>query len=152
MNRGLELEGQRFGHLTVLKRLDERENRYIMWLCRCDCGNEIKVNTRRLVRGTVDNCGCILEKTARRGPVAEDLTGQRFGKLVAVRRIRSQNGRTRWECRCDCGNIHIVTAHALKAGKNFRGSFIWLMEPAWKCWKRENTAVTIPAVFVESTI
>ena len=74
MNRGLELEGQRFGHLTVLKRLDERENRYIMWLCRCDCGNEIKVNTRRLVRGTVDNCGCILEKTARRGPVAEDLT------------------------------------------------------------------------------
>lgn len=25
MNRGLELEGQRFGHLTVLKRLDERE-------------------------------------------------------------------------------------------------------------------------------
>ena len=65
MNRGLELEGQRFGHLTVLKRLDERENRYIMWLCRCDCGNEIKVNTRRLVRGTVDNCGCILEKTAR---------------------------------------------------------------------------------------
>lgn len=90
MNRGLELEGQRFGHLTVLKRLDERENRYIMWLCRCDCGNEIKVNTRRLVRGTVDNCGCILEKTARRGPVAEDLTGQRFGKLVAVRRIRSQ--------------------------------------------------------------
>lgn len=117
MNRGLELEGQRFGHLTVLKRLDERENRYIMWLCRCDCGNEIKVNTRRLVRGTVDNCGCILEKTARRGPVAEDLTGQRFGKLVAVRRIRSQNGRTRWECRCDCGNIHIVTAHALKAGK-----------------------------------
>lgn len=54
MNRGLELEGQRFGHLTVLKRLDERENRYIMWLCRCDCGNEIKVNTRRLVRGTVD--------------------------------------------------------------------------------------------------
>ena len=116
MNRGLELEGQRFGHLTVLKRLDERENRYIMWLCRCDCGNEIKVNTRRLVRGTVDNCGCILEKTARRGPVAEDLTGQRFGKLVAVRRIRSQNGRTRWECRCDCGNIHIVTAHALKYG------------------------------------
>ena len=229
MNRGLELEGQRFGHLTVLKRLDERENRYIMWLCRCDCGNEIKVNTRRLVRGTIDNCGCIPEKTARRGPVAEDLTGQRFGKLVAVRRIRSQNGRTRWECRCDCGNMHIVTAHALKAGKctscgcsryekgrggtdisgqkfgrltalyhtdkrskkarysgtvavtvemnwrsrkmaiftaitkaaaacarksgkNFRGSFIWLMEPAWKCWKRENTAVTIPAVFVESTI
>ena len=46
MANGLKLEGQRFGHLTVLKKLDERENRYVVWLCRCDCGNEIKVNTR----------------------------------------------------------------------------------------------------------
>lgn len=54
MANGLKLEGQRFGHLTVLKKLDERENRYVVWLCRCDCGNEIKVNTRHLMRGTVD--------------------------------------------------------------------------------------------------
>lgn len=53
MANGLKLEGQRFGHLTVLKKLDERENRYVVWLCRCDCGNEIKVNTRHLMRGTV---------------------------------------------------------------------------------------------------
>ena len=95
MANGLKLEGQRFGHLTVLKKLDERENRYVVWLCRCDCGNEIKVNTRHLMRGTVKDCGCIPENSAKRGPVAEDLTGRRFGKLVAVRRIRSQNGRTR---------------------------------------------------------
>ena len=49
MANGLKLEGQRFGHLTVLKKLDERENRYVVWLCRCDCGNEIKVNTRHLM-------------------------------------------------------------------------------------------------------
>lgn len=56
MANGLKLEGQRFGHLTVLKKLDERENRYVVWLCRCDCGNEIKVNTRHLMRGTVKDC------------------------------------------------------------------------------------------------
>lgn len=61
MANGLKLEGQRFGHLTVLKKLDERENRYVVWLCRCDCGNEIKVNTRHLMRGTVKDCGCIPE-------------------------------------------------------------------------------------------
>ena len=33
MANGLKLEGQRFGHLTVLKKLDERENRYVVWLC-----------------------------------------------------------------------------------------------------------------------
>lgn len=116
MSRGLDLEGKRFGHLTVRKKLDERENLYVVWLCRCDCGKEIKVNTRHLVRGTIDNCGCISKKTARRGPIPEDLTGQRFGKLVAVRQVRSENGRTRWECRCDCGNMHITTSHALKSG------------------------------------
>ena len=117
MANGLKLEGQRFGHLTVLKKLDERENRYVVWLCRCDCGNEIKVNTRHLMRGTVKDCGCIPENSSRRGPVAEDLTGRRFGKLVAVKKLESKNGRTRWECRCDCGNMHISTAHSLKAGK-----------------------------------
>lgn len=117
MANGLKLEGQRFGHLTVLKKLDERENRYVVWLCRCDCGNEIKVNTRHLMRGTVKDCGCIPENSAKRGPVAEDLTGRRFGKLVAVKKLESKNGRTRWECRCDCGNMHISTAHSLKAGK-----------------------------------
>lgn len=65
MANGLKLEGQRFGHLTVLKKLDERENRYVVWLCRCDCGNEIKVNTRHLMRGTVKDCGCIPENSAR---------------------------------------------------------------------------------------
>ena len=114
MANGLKLEGQRFGHLTVLKKLDERENRYVVWLCRCDCGNEIKVNTRHLMRGTVKDCGCIPENSAKRGPVAEDLTGRRFGKLVAVKKLESKNGRTRWECRCDCGNMHISTAHSLK--------------------------------------
>ena len=116
MANGLKLEGQRFGHLTVLKKLDERENRYVVWLCRCDCGNEIKVNTRHLMRGTVKDCGCIPQNSSRRGPVAEDLTGRRFGKLVAVKKLESKNGRTRWECRCDCGNMHISTAHSLKAG------------------------------------
>ena len=110
MANGLKLEGQRFGHLTVLKKLDERENRYVVWLCRCDCGNEIKVNTRHLMRGTVKDCGCIPENSSRRGPVAEDLTGRRFGKLVAVKKLESKNGRTRWECRCDCGNFGVFVA------------------------------------------
>lgn len=37
------------------------------------------------MRGTVKDCGCIPENSAKRGPVAEDLTGRRFGKLVAVK-------------------------------------------------------------------
>lgn len=56
-------------------------------------------------------------ETARRGAVAEDLTGQKFGALTVLYRVENRGGRTCWACRCVCGNIHDATAHDLKAGK-----------------------------------
>lgn len=117
MPRTQNLVGERFGKLTVLEKLPEKEDRYATWRCKCDCGGEIVVNTKRLLRGTITNCGCIPKKNACCGTIAEDLTGRRFGRLVAMRRMESRNGRTRWLCRCDCGNTCIVTAHELKGGK-----------------------------------
>lgn len=35
---------------------------------------------------------------------ARDLTGQRFGKLVALERADHPSTRAHWRCRCDCGN------------------------------------------------
>lgn len=56
-------------------------------------------------------------ETARRGAVAEDLTGQKFGALTVLYRVENRGGRTCWACRCVCGNIHNATVHDLKAGK-----------------------------------
>lgn len=43
-----------------------------------------------------------------------DLTGQRFGKLVALtRHYDSQKQITLWECQCDCGNTISVRASSL---------------------------------------
>lgn len=39
----IDLTGNRYGHLTVLKENGKR-GKNILWLCRCDCGNEIKNN------------------------------------------------------------------------------------------------------------
>ena len=37
-------------------------------------------------------------------PRVRDITGQRFGRLVAVRRTGEMRQRSSvWECRCDCG-------------------------------------------------
>ena len=45
----------------------------------------------------------------------KDLTGQRFGRLVAIRRTESySNGKSRWMCECDCGKETVVdTSHLL---------------------------------------
>lgn len=117
MAKHAELTGKKFGLLTVLEATSQRQDGYLVWHCRCDCGREILVNTKHLTRGTVTDCGCVLRSGARHGPAAEDLTGQRFGMLTVEAPAPAQGGRTRWLCRCDCGNTHIVAARNLKAGK-----------------------------------
>jgi hypothetical protein len=48
---------------------------------------------------------------------AIDISGQRFGKLVAVKPTKERSGtHIVWECICDCGNIHFVGAAYLKRG------------------------------------
>ena len=110
-----DLRGQRFGRLTVVERTDERRDGYYIWKCRCDCGGEILVDTKRLRRGTTTDCGCVPKQSARNGSIAEDLTGRRFGHLTVLHR---QEGISppKWVCRCDCGNEKAVSAHDLKAG------------------------------------
>lgn len=52
---------------------------------------------------------------------SEDLTGQRFGKLVVLRKdISDQNSKykcPRWVCKCDCGAIVIKLGRTLKRYK-----------------------------------
>ena len=53
----LELTGQRYGRLVVLRQAENIGKR-TAWLCRCDCGNEVVVKTRYLRSGHVKSCGC----------------------------------------------------------------------------------------------
>ena len=106
--------GYRVGMLTVESKTDERKNGYTIWLCKCDCGGEIKLDTRCLQRRTVTDCGCI--SVVKPGML--DLTGQRFGKLVCLRPYEEKDirGNTQWVCQCDCGNTCIAALHQLRAG------------------------------------
>ena len=47
----------------------------------------------------------------------KDLTGQRFGRLVVIRRegVTPQRLAT-WLCRCDCGNETVVDGWSLRSG------------------------------------
>lgn len=50
-----------------------------------------------------------------------DLTGKRFGLLVAIERIGTKSGHALWKCQCDCGNTIEVRADALFNGKSSCG-------------------------------
>lgn len=50
-------------------------------------------------------------------PKARDITGQRFGRLVAIRRAgRNKSRQTLWLCRCDCGGEKIASIGDLSKG------------------------------------
>lgn len=45
-----------------------------------------------------------------------DLTGQRFGALTVIGKAPRKNGRTLWECACDCGNKCVQEGYNLRKG------------------------------------
>jgi hypothetical protein len=49
-------------------------------------------------------------------PAAVDITGQRFGKLVAVGRADVRAVHVHWTCVCDCGVERVVSGVSLRKG------------------------------------
>jgi hypothetical protein len=58
------------------------------------------------------SCGCL--KGTRSGQNIVDLTGQRFGRLVAVARDGRLGVEVAWRCQCDCGNTVRVRSWSLR--------------------------------------
>ena len=102
------LKKQTFGSLTTVSHIPGTRD----YLCRCVCGSQITVNQDDLFWKTITDCGC---QTMPR----TDITGQRFGKLVAIRETepaKDSYGRPVrcWLCRCDCGRETVVRMKNLK--------------------------------------
>lgn len=109
-----DITGMKFNKLTALKRVyDGRKG--VRYLFRCDCGNEKVILKHAVVNGKTRSCGCISrEKTSERSH--KDLTGKRFGKLIALNVSKTENGKTYWKCKCDCGNYSEVLTNRLISG------------------------------------
>lgn len=111
-----DITGQTFGRLIVIEKDQIRKGNY--WKCKCNCGNVVSVRGVDLKRGAVKSCGCLQKEKVRQyhwQPL--NLIGQRFGKLVVLKQIKNDNkGNTRWECKCDCGNIIQIRGNALTTG------------------------------------
>lgn len=114
MSKTSNLVGERFGKLTALERTNQQKGRYWLWRCRCECGSMITVSTKQLRRGAATHCGCEKRSRGAHGPVPEDLTGKRYGKLTVIRPDKQlPSGKMSWFCQCDCGNQCVVTADSL---------------------------------------
>lgn len=77
--RLIDETGNKYGRLTVLKRIGSNNDKKALWLCRCDCGNEVITTGKRLRNGTVRSCGCL--KSFKESEIVQLLTTQHISFL-----------------------------------------------------------------------
>lgn len=63
-SRRIDLTGQQFGRLTVMRADGQTTKGEIRWACRCACGGTKTVRAGHLKRGIVASCGCYRKEWA----------------------------------------------------------------------------------------
>lgn len=75
----VELTGQRFGRLTVIRKYGiDKHNGNVTWLCKCDCGKTTVVSSAKLRRGNTQSCGCLLLESIKKSNTKHGLTGTKI--------------------------------------------------------------------------
>jgi hypothetical protein len=114
MAKRVDLTGNKFGELTVLKKSPERLRKEKAWICKCSCGKDTVATQGQLLRGVKKSCGCLRKKSPAN---TLNLAGKKFGKLTAIQRAgATKDGLALWLCKCDCGGQIESTATSLKNG------------------------------------
>lgn len=68
MSKFIDLTGERFGRLVVLRYVGKNHRGRIQWLCECDCGNEKTIVGHRLKSSDTKSCGCLrMEQLTKHG-------------------------------------------------------------------------------------
>lgn len=113
----IELTGQTFGLLTVIRKDQSATGGRAKWICQCECGNLTSVLSESLRNGSTKSCGCIVSR------LKYDLTGMVFGHLLVLERTydrRYVSKDTRWKCLCqNCGRIVSVTSYKLRTSNPY---------------------------------
>lgn len=104
-----DLTGKQFCYLTPLYYIKGGK-----WHCKCQCGNEIDVDTRNLNSGHTKSCGCLKTETKN----VLDMNNYEDNNLKVITRAGSDEQQVAlWECLCKhCGNIFITRGSSIRAG------------------------------------
>lgn len=107
-------------NIKMIKRTRREGNKYYgLFICPL-CEKKFKSQIKGVAAGTTRSCGCynlsIRRDVGKKN--AKDITGQRFGRLVALEPLEERKRkRIVWKCQCDCGKIVNVVSSDLLNGK-----------------------------------
>lgn len=119
ISRLIDLTEKRFGKLVAKEFI--KKNNKIYWKCLCDCGNTCVIQSWELINKR-RNCGRCEKVVVRGSRTEEDITGNKYNYLTALRKgddYISPNGKKtyKWWFKCDCGNEKLISKYAVTSGR-----------------------------------
>jgi len=69
MSSFINIVGRRFGRLIAIKTNSTSKNGDVLWLCKCDCGNEKIIRCSSLTSGKTKSCGCLHKEIVKKNMV-----------------------------------------------------------------------------------
>lgn len=87
--------GKKYGMLTPIRRLEKSKNGYYIWLCKCDCGNEVERTVDVFTRGK-SSCGCRQKEILNEmsiGKITHNMTHTRLYRIY-----KGMIGRCHYPC------------------------------------------------------
>ncbi len=90
-NSKYDLVGKRFERLVVVRYItaDDREGFSHKkdprrWLCKCDCGNELRLRTEQLLEGKAKSCGCYVKEIFHNQTIKNTTHGLKGSRLYRI--------------------------------------------------------------------
>ena len=108
MPKRKNLIGNIYGELKVIEMLYNYNNTHRTY-CKCIGINDIEYKEYIIRQDALQSGATCSTKGACTGGKRHDLTGRRFGMLIALQPIgkTDSGGHIVWDCLCDCGNEKI---------------------------------------------
>ncbi|HHX62134.1 MAG TPA: AP2 domain-containing protein [Epulopiscium sp.] len=91
MAKKIDLAGQRFGRLIVIKETEERRGGDIIWQCQCDCGNIKGIRGYSLRRGDTKSCGCFRREKLKKYTDKYNFSTEQHKQEAGIRHNRDNN-------------------------------------------------------------
>ena len=91
MGKCINLIGKRFGRLIVIQQAGREKFGEILWLCKCDCGNEKITSSSRLRKGKCTSCGCYQKEAIVKAKRKHGMFGTRIYSVWATMIQRCSN-------------------------------------------------------------
>lgn len=83
--------GKRFNRLIVIDEAGRSKNGFVMWQCKCDCGNKTVVRGSHLRDGYIQSCGCFNSEATKGRSLTHGMKESRLYRIWRNMKTRCLN-------------------------------------------------------------